>query len=326
MKTLKAILTAIPVEIAVCLLALATPAARATTLWNGPITNFFHAEGGAGDKLTPGVIINRGSSGGLYNSVTEPGANAGVSPKDTMWNEGGSLSNYQNLTFTNCPLEESMRPPNRVNHTFVVHLVAEDIYFSLTLTAWGGQGGSGTTSFSYARTTPSAAPPAPSVTITVPTNGAAFEAPASVDIAATATVSSGTVTNVEFFSNGASLGSVQNPPFDLTASNIVVGTYVLTAVAMAGGISATSLVVNISVTNSAQPITITSPIVSVSGGQFTFSYSTDPGLSYVIESSSNLVVWLPVVTNLASGGSAPFSDSFKSTGAMYYRVGQLPSP
>jgi hypothetical protein len=219
MKMLKACLTDAAFAIAVFLLTIATPGARAATIWDGPLTNFFHAEGGPGDMLTPGVVITRGADGGLYNSVTEKGANAGVSPADTLWFDGGSLSNFQNLSFSNCPLEESMRPPHKVNHTFIVHLVAEDIYLSLTLTAWGGAGGSGTTSFSYTRTTPSVGPPAPSVSITAPTNGAVFDAPASVVITANASVSGGTVTNVEFFSNGSSLGSAQAPPFTITAAN-----------------------------------------------------------------------------------------------------------
>ncbi|HEY1661740.1 MAG TPA: SBBP repeat-containing protein [Verrucomicrobiae bacterium] len=97
-------------------------------------------------------------------------------------------------------------------------------------------------------------PPTPTVTITnpvagtfFPTGGSYLEAPANVSIAASASVSSGTVTNVQFFTNGISIGSVLASPFSLTVSNLAVGTYVLTAVATASGISATSSVVNISV-------------------------------------------------------------------------------
>jgi sugar lactone lactonase YvrE len=87
----------------------------------------------------------------------------------------------------------------------------------------------------------------PTVTILNPTNGAALTAPANVNIAASATVSLGTVTNVQFFANGVSLGSILTPPFSVTAGNLTAGAYTLAALATAAGISVTSQVVNVSV-------------------------------------------------------------------------------
>jgi len=89
--------------------------------------------------------------------------------------------------------------------------------------------------------------PAPAVSITSPVSGDIFAAPASVIITANALVSAGTVTNVQFFANGVSLGSTPTAPFNFTASNLTVGTYTLAAVATAAGISATSTVVTVSV-------------------------------------------------------------------------------
>jgi hypothetical protein len=62
------------------------------------------------------------------------------------------------------------------------------------------------------------------------------------------------------------------------------------------------------------------------GGQFTFSYEAGPGLEYVIESSSNLVDWLPVETNAPSVGTAQFSETNGPTGTMFYRVELSPNP
>jgi len=242
------------------------PLANAATIWNGPTIQFTHTpENGLEDQMTPGVAITRADSGGLYNAVTEHAANPGVSPADTEW-AVGALTNYSKLTYAACPLEASERPPNDVGTTYVVHLINEDIYLSLTLNAWGGAGGSGDTSFTYTRTTPAVAAPTPSVAITNPVNGATFNAPATVNIEASATVSSGTVTNVQFFDNGISLGAITAPPFSIIASNLTVGSNSLTAVATAAGVSATSAVVNIAVIAAAPVPTVTAAITGVAAG------------------------------------------------------------
>ena len=389
--------------------------AGASTVWNGPTINFTHSTptGNLQDQITPGVKITRGSSsGGLYNSVTESSASPGVSPADTKW-AVGALSNYNTLTYGACPLESGSRPPNAVGTTYVVHLVNEDIYLSLKLTAWGGAGMTGDRSFSYTRST---APVIPTISITNPAGGAVFVAPASVSLGASAAVSSGPVTNVQFFANGVSQGSLGAPPFTLVSSPLAAGPYSLTAVATAAGISATSSVVNItvnpplsppsvSITNPAAgavfaapanvslaasatvgsgtvtnveffangvsqgavvaaPFTLTSsplaagpysltavataagisatssvvnvlvinPVaVNLSGagfnnGQFTFSYTADAGLSYVIQSSTDLLNWVSLATNVAPGNPVLFTNALNPAGNGFYRVGLLPNP
>jgi hypothetical protein len=122
--------------------------------------------------------------------------------------------------------------------------------------------------------------------------------------AANATVSAGSVTNVAFFANGTPLASDQIPPFSITTGGLGAGDYSLTAVATAAGISATSAVVN---------ITVVCPL-------------TNPGLSYLIQNSPDLINWVPVVTNVASSNPVLFTDGFISSGSRYYRVGRLPNP
>jgi len=386
---------------------------QASTIWNGPSIGFYHTqENLLADQLTSGVSLTRGASGGLYNAVTEAGAVSGISPKDTQW-AIGTLANFNTLTYGPCPLEAGGHPPGYVGTTFVVHLINEDIYLQLTLTNWGGAFGVGDKTFGYTRSTPAVTPPTPTVAITNPPNGAVFAAPANVNIGASATVSSGTVTNVQFFTNNVLVGSVPTAPFTLTANNLAAGTYALKAVATAAGVSATSTVVNITVvaaptvtltnpangavfaapaninlaadasasggtvTNvaffanatalgsvTAAPFTLTSgplaagpyalaavataagisttsAVVNVTvinptavnlsganlnGGQFAFSYTADAGLTYVVQSSSNLVDWVSVATNAASGSPVPFSDSFDSTTIKFYRVSRLLNP
>jgi uncharacterized repeat protein (TIGR01451 family) len=71
---------------------------------------------------------------------------------------------------------------------------------------------------------------APSVSITSPTNGAALN-DTSVTINATASDSDGSVSKVEFFQGSTKLGEATSAPFNLVWSNVVGGSYSLTAVA-----------------------------------------------------------------------------------------------
>ena len=280
--------------------------ARAATVWDGPTIDFSHSdENGLADQMTPGVAITRSSSGGgLYNAMTEGGTTSGISPADTAW-AIGSLADYNTLTYGPCPLESGNRPPNYVGTTFVVHLISEDIYLSLTLTDWGAVGGFGDHTFSYTRATAAAGPPpTPTVTITNPTGGAVFAAPANVNIGADASVSGGTVDSVQFFANGVSAGSVLTSPFHLTANNLAAGAYALTAVATAAGISATSAVVNITVVP-APTVSITNP---ASGAVFVAPANVNIAASATV--TGGTVTNVQFFTNGVSAGSvltAPFT-------------------
>lgn len=235
------------------LLLAAVSLTHASTIWNGPTNGFFHAVGGLSDEITTNVIITRGGLGGLYNSFLESGAVAGVSPKGTTW-ALGSLSNLSTLTFAACPLEMSERPPNDVGNTYVVHLLTNNIYLQLTLTNWGGAGGSGNTTFGYTRSSPTVPP-----VITSPSGGAVFGAPANVTIQASVAANVPIAfTNVQFYTNNVLLGSVSAQPFNFTANNLAAGAYSLTAVEIAGGIATTSAAVNITV-GSPLTVTITNP-------------------------------------------------------------------
>src|SRR5262249_37871181 len=87
----------------------------------------------------------------------------------------------------------------------------------------------------------------PTVSITSPTNGATFTAPASVPTTADASDSDGNVTSVAFFDGTTFLGATNNPPYTVTAT-LATGVHPLTAVATDNdGLSATSAVVNVSV-------------------------------------------------------------------------------
>ena len=89
--------------------------------------------------------------------------------------------------------------------------------------------------------------PVLTVGITSPANGDVYLPPATVGITANAVFNQGQVANVQFFINGELLGTTTTPPFSITANNLPAGDYTLTAIASAGGILATSAVVDMSV-------------------------------------------------------------------------------
>jgi hypothetical protein len=223
---------------------------RAATVWSGPTISFSKSAlddptlPANQDRLTANVWLTRGSSQGLYNAKTESSYTHDLSPVDTEW-ATGTTANYSSLSYTNW--EEWARsvggPPLTVGVNAVVHLISDDIYLGLTITSWPSRTGD----YSYVRSTPAASNAPPTVSITSPTNGALFIAPATVSITASAHAAGGTVTNVSFFDGTTLLGGTNNSPYTVTAT-LAGGAHALTAVATDNhGLSATSAVVNVTV-------------------------------------------------------------------------------
>jgi hypothetical protein len=321
------------------LMAAAIQCAHASTIWNGPTTNF--ASSGAYNKnvattfdlITADVALARGADFPLFNAKLESDYVASHgSPTNTTW-ALGSLANLDTLIANNAFKswatviggggDGAQLYTFLPGQTYVVHLVSDDIYLSITFNTWGSQTFTGNRLFSYTRTTAPASSPAPTVSITNPVGGAVFAAPANLNIEATAAVSSGTVTNVSLFAGTTSLGSVSTPPFAFTATNLTANAYALTAVATAAGISTTSAVVNITVVT---PVVVTNSAPSIAAGLFSFDYTANPGLTYVINGSSNLVDWLPLATNVASTSSVNFTDSSGLGAQRFYQVVLQPNP
>lgn len=103
-----------------------------------------------------------------------------------------------------------------------------------------------------------AVPPAnspPSITITSPTGGTIFTAPASINFNANATDTDGAVTRVDFYANGNPVGTDTTSPFGLIWSNVAAGTYNLTTKATDNaGASTTSTPITITVQSSGGPL------------------------------------------------------------------------
>ena len=69
----------------------------------------------------------------------------------------------------------------------------------------------------------------PTVTLTQPADGATFTAPATVNLAANASDSDGSVTKVEFFNGATKLGEDTTAPYSFTWSGVAAGSYTVTA-------------------------------------------------------------------------------------------------
>jgi len=91
---------------------------------------------------------------------------------------------------------------------------------------------------------------APTVSITSPSSGATYTAPASVTINASASDSDGTISSVKFYQGSTLLNTDTSSPYSYTWSSVSAGTYSLTAVATDNdSATTTSSAVSITVNN-----------------------------------------------------------------------------
>jgi hypothetical protein len=161
----------------------------------------------------------------------------------------------------------------------------------------------------------------PTVSITSPTAGQTFTAPATIPITATATNPAGTIQSVQFFVNTNSIATNTIAPYTATASNLAAGTYTLTAIAKAAnGLTATNAVqvtVNSVTTNGS--LTLTSP-TNTPGGQIQFSVKGTAGTAFTIQASSDLQTWVTVTNaTIPAGGSFVFTGTSGSS-HLFYRA------
>jgi plastocyanin len=166
----------------------------------------------------------------------------------------------------------------------------------------------------------------PAISITNPADGATFSAPASFTLAATASDSDGTVTNVQFFQGATSLGNVAASPYTTPVNNLAAADYTFSAVATDNaGLTATNAVTIHVVTPIA--IVLSSPRL-LPPADFQFNYTANTGLTYIVQRSSNLSsgTWTTLTTNVAGGNPMLFDDPTASGNPGFYRVGLLPNP
>lgn len=153
----------------------------------------------------------------------------------------------------------------------------------------------------------------PSVTLSQPTNGQAFTAPATVNLAATASDTDGTVAKVEFFNGTTKLGEDTTAPYTFSWSGVGAGSYTLSARATdnAGGTSTSApSTITVSATNAPPAVSITSP---ADGAVFAWkptisitATASDP------DGSVTKVEFLDGATVIGQDTSAPYSLTWRN--------------
>jgi len=167
----------------------------------------------------------------------------------------------------------------------------------------------------------------PAVSITNPVNNASFAAPANITINAAAADSDGTVTQVQFFADGAPLGIDVSSPYSVAWNNVAAGNYVLTARATDNrGAARTSVGINISVTTVVPMLTnIFADRVTITGTPLTILANSASGATTGVETGEPTqgvamtrtmwIAWTAPVS--ASVVMDTFGSSYNTTLAAY---------
>jgi hypothetical protein len=161
----------------------------------------------------------------------------------------------------------------------------------------------------------------PTVSLTSPAHGAAFTAPATVPMTASASDSDGAITRLEFLQNGVVVGVTNVAPYTATWTGVTAGSYVLTARATDDRFAvATSAPVTISVgaPNSAPTVSLTSPADGTS-----FLAPATISLAATATDSDGTVAKVEFyqgVMLVGSSTSPPFNATWTNVGAGNYTL------
>ena len=165
--------------------------------------------------------------------------------------------------------------------------MGETVYAGLAVTSHNTTAATTALIDNFRVATQTAGNQAPVVSITSPTTGAQFTAPATITIAATATDPEARMTALDFYAGSTLIGRDATAPYSLSWSVSAAGTYALSAVAHdADGGSSTSSAVNVIVAaaNDEPTVSLTSP-----ADQASFAAPATIGLAAATSSPRNQV-------------------------------------
>ena len=165
------------------------------------------------------------------------------------------------------------------------------------------------------------APTPPAVRISSPTNNAVFTAAATFNFSADANdPAPNNITDVEFWVGTNLVDDVFSAPYATTVTNLAAGTYKLQAIAWNDSLQTGTNSITVTVVNPA-PITLTG--LGLTSGKFVFSANgLAASKTNVLQSSSNLVNWIPVQTNVPGSASLSFTNPATAR-SQFFRVMQM---
>ncbi|MBI5689643.1 MAG: PD40 domain-containing protein [Verrucomicrobia bacterium] len=170
--------------------------------------------------------------------------------------------------------------------------------------------GNTATSAAVVMTVSTVSPTFPTVSITSPAAGATLTVGTVTQIAATAADSDGSITSVEFFVNGVSIGADGSDPYRFAFTPVSAGSYVLAVVATDNnGNRTTSASVTVSAANAGAPaVTVSSP----SNGD-TYTIGSTIALSAATSLGSGLISSVEFFANGVSIGTTIASSTGQGT-------------
>jgi hypothetical protein len=202
-------------------------------------------DAGGNSTTSSGISVTIGSNSPPTVSLTSPAsgatftAPATISLAATASDPEGRMARVEFFSGTTRLATDTTSP-----YSYSWSGVAAGAY-SLTAVAFDAEGNS-TTSSAVTVTVNSNSPP--TVSLTSPASGATYTAPATINLAATASDPEGRMARVEFFSGTTRLATDTTSPYSYSWSGVAAGTYSLSAVAFdAEGNSTTSSSVSVTV-------------------------------------------------------------------------------
>ncbi|MFB9246887.1 glycoside hydrolase family 48 protein [Sphaerisporangium melleum] len=159
-------------------------------------------------------------------------------------------------------------------------------------------------------------PQPPTVSLTSPSAGATFSAPATIAMAASASDTDGTVSKVDFYQGSTLLGTDTTAPYTYTWANVAAGSYSLTARATDNsGLTTTSSPVGVTVSGTQTSSIVANPttLLVSEGGSATYSVSLSRAPSSNVTVTTTKASGGDADLTVSSGGSLTFTPSNWST-------------
>lgn len=180
-----------------------------------------------------------------------------------------------------------------------------------------------TATFSNVTVTVNAVNRPPAVSLTAPTDGATYTAPANIPLAATASDPDGTIARVDFYAGASFLGTDTSSPYAYTWSGAPVGQYAITAVARDQSGAATA--------SGARNVTVSAegsnqaPLVSLTAPAAGATYTAPASIAIAASGSDadgvlKKVEFYAGSTLIGSDATAPYTMSWSSVPAGQYAL------